>query len=203
MRRLKPWEKSPAVTLNELGNSDSVDVSSAFTDPDSNTTLTYTASSSKESVATVSVSDSTVTITPAADGAATITVTASDGSLKAIQDISVTVKENTAPTFSNSASVSVSENSTAVVTLTAADSESEDAIGDYSITSGADSGKFSIVASTGALSFSSAPNFESPGSAKGSNVYAVTVGVSQRGRRSRPHRDAKPHSDCYRRERDA
>ena len=170
--------KIPAVTLNELGDSDSVDVSSAFTDPDSNTTLTYTASSGDSSVATATVSSSTVTITPAADGTATITVTASDGSLKATQDISVTVKENTAPTFGNSARVSVSENTTAVVTLTAADSENEDAIGDYSITSGADKGKFSIVASTGALSFSSAPNYESPGSAKGSNVYAVTVGVS-------------------------
>ena len=170
-----------AVTLNELGDAGSVDVSSAFTDPDSNTTLTYTASSGDSSVATASVSSSTVTITPAADGTATITVTASDGSLKATQDISVTVKENTAPTFGNSASVRVSENTTDVVTLTADDSESEDAIGDYSITGGADKGKFSIVASTGALSFSSAPNYESPGSAKGSNVYAVTVGVSSGG----------------------
>ena len=52
-----------------------------------------------------------------------------------------------------------------------------DAEGDtvrYSV-SGDDAGKFSIVESTGALTFNDSPNFEARGSADGDNVYEVTV----------------------------
>ena len=84
----------------DVGGTDAtVDVSSNFSDPDSDT-LTYTAASSDEAVATVSVSDSTVTITAVAAGTATITVTATDPSGEtAEQTISVTVTQpNRAPT---------------------------------------------------------------------------------------------------------
>ena len=167
-------------TVNEDGNSGSVNVASKFSDPDGDT-LSYTVTSSTVNVATVSVSGSTVTITPVAAGTATASVTASDGSFSATQDISVTVKPNTAPTFTSSASVNVAENATPVITVTASDSESEDGINGYSISGGADSGKFSVDASSGDLSFRSAPNFESPGSAAGTNVYAVTMKVSSGG----------------------
>ena len=133
-----------AVTISVDGNDGSVDVSSKFSDPDSDT-LTYTVSSSDTAKATAEVSGSTVTIKPKAAGTATITVTASDSSLSATQDISVTVKANTAPTFSSSASVNAAENQTAVITVKATDDESEDTIGDFSIKSGADKDKFSIT----------------------------------------------------------
>lgn len=48
----------------------------------------------------------------------------------------------------------------------------------YSIVGGADSAKFTIDASTGVLSFASAPNYESPTDTAVNNVYDVTVQVS-------------------------
>ena len=59
------------------GSGVTVDVASAFRDPDSDA-LTYTASSSQTSFATVSVSGSQVAVTPVAAGRAVITVTATD-----------------------------------------------------------------------------------------------------------------------------
>ena len=67
-----------------------VDVSVNFSDPD-NDNLTYTVTSNNTGVATASVSGTQVTIAPIAAGNATITVTASDGTLTATQTISVTV----------------------------------------------------------------------------------------------------------------
>ena len=86
-------------TVKMGGNAASVDVRGNFSDADGDT-LTYTVSSSDKYKATASVSGSTVSITPVAAGSATITVTASDGSLTAIQTISVTVnpRVNRAPT---------------------------------------------------------------------------------------------------------
>ena len=43
---------------------------------------------------------------------------------------------------------------------------------------GADDALFEIDATTGALSFKAAPDFETPGSAAGTNTYAVEVEVS-------------------------
>ena len=51
----------------------------------------------------------------------------------------------------------------------------------YSIEGGADAAKFTINASTGALTFKVAPNFEAPGSAAGTNVYQVTVKATDAG----------------------
>ena len=89
-----------AQTLTVGGSAGSVDVSSYFRDPD-NDSLTYTAISDNTSVATVSVADALVTLTPQNAGSATVTVTASDGTLTAIQEISVTVEaapqQNRAP----------------------------------------------------------------------------------------------------------
>ena len=86
--------------LDVGGTAATVDVSSNFSDPDSDT-LTYTATASDTAKATVSVSNATVTITAVAGGTATITVTATDtGSLTAEQTFSVTVTQpNRAPTI--------------------------------------------------------------------------------------------------------
>ena len=48
----------------------------------------------------------------------------------------------------------------------------------YSIVGGADQALFSINPSTGALTFITAPDYESPTDAGGNNVYDVTVRVS-------------------------
>ena len=75
------------------------------------------------------------------------------------------------------ASVSVAENSTAVTTVTATDPDAGTTLS-YSIAGGADAAKFTINATTGALAFVTAPNFEAPTDAGPNNVYDVTVQVS-------------------------
>jgi hypothetical protein len=74
------------------------------------------------------------------------------------------------------ASVNVAENSTAVTSATASDADIG-AVLSYSL-SGTDAALFSINASTGALAFLAAPNFEAPADSGGDNVYDVTVQVS-------------------------
>ncbi|MCS5702610.1 MAG: VCBS domain-containing protein, partial [Acidobacteria bacterium] len=80
-----------------------------------------------------------------------------------------------APAFSAAtATANAAENQAAVGTYTATDTESDSIA--YTI-SGTDSDLFSIVSSTGVLTFSSAPNFEAPGCGSGddSNTCTVTV----------------------------
>ncbi|MFZ3015233.1 MAG: cadherin domain-containing protein [Nitrospira sp.] len=90
---------------------------------------------------------------------------------------------NEAPPVINSngggatASITVSENTTTVTTVTATDSDTRQTLA-YSIAGGADAAKFTINSSTGALSFVSAPNHETPTDSGGNNVYNVTVQVS-------------------------
>ncbi len=74
-----------------------VDVSSYFSDPESDT-LTYTATSSDTSKATVTVSGANVNVSTLAPGSATITVTATDiFNATGTQTIEVTVTPNQAP----------------------------------------------------------------------------------------------------------
>jgi Tol biopolymer transport system component len=77
----------------------------------------------------------------------------------------------------NSAAVSVAENGTAVTTVTAFDPNALQLLS-YSILGGDDSALFTIDATTGALAFASAPDFENPTDAGANNVYDVTVQVS-------------------------
>ena len=69
---------------------------------------------------------------------------------------------NNAPSFSSSASRHVAENTTAVVTVTASDADTGDDVTGYEITGGADQALFEIGATTGVLTFKTAPNFEDP-----------------------------------------
>ena len=81
------------------------------------------------------------------------------------------------------ASVSVAENTTAVTKVVATNSDTGQTL-TYSIVpvasgGGADASKFVIDATTGALAFKTAPNFEAPTDALApANVYDVTVQVS-------------------------
>ena len=78
------------------GETETVDVSGNFTDPDGQT-LSYSASSSNPDVATATASGSTVTVTAVGRGMATVTVTATDpGGESATQSFQVTVP-NRAP----------------------------------------------------------------------------------------------------------
>ncbi|QDU28822.1 Bifunctional hemolysin/adenylate cyclase precursor [Anatilimnocola aggregata] len=105
-----------------------------------------------------------------------VEVTANDGNGGlTIQTISVTVTDvNDAPLFTSSATVSVPENQTAVTTVVASDADLPAQTVTYTITGGADAGKFSLT-SGGVLTFQAAPNFELPTDAGANNVYEVQV----------------------------
>lgn len=75
----------------EVGEQGTVDVSSAFVEPDGEA-LSYSASSSNTDVVTASVSGSAVAVSAVAKGMATVTVTATDpGGASATQSFEVTV----------------------------------------------------------------------------------------------------------------
>ena len=86
-----------------------------------------------------------------------------------------TTDANAAPSFSSSATISVDENATAVVTVVATDDDAGDDITGYEITGGADRSFFSIGASSGALTFDAAPNFEDAKDQGSNNTYVVVV----------------------------
>ncbi len=113
-----------------------------------------------------------------------VTVTDSD-TQTAVQNLQVTVTNvNESPTITSSATPSVNENTTAVIDVQSTDPDGtvEGAGGlTYAITGGADAALFSIVSTTGVLTFNSAPNFEAPGDAGADNVYDVQVTVTDPG----------------------
>jgi hypothetical protein len=115
-----------------------------------------------------------------------VTVQASDGAGGiATQTLSVTVTpvNDNAPVITSNgggstASVNVAESSTAVTTVVATDADLPSQTLSYSLSGGADAAFFTIDAGTGALSFTSTPDHESPADADQNNVYVVTVQVS-------------------------
>ena len=108
-----------------------------------------------------------------------VEVTASDGTNPAAtQVITVTVTDvnDIRPVLPPDAAVSVAEGTTAVTTVTATDA---DTVGTVTYTlGGADESKFTRDATSGVLSFKTAPDFEAPGSDASSNVYVVEVTAS-------------------------
>ncbi|HEX7151336.1 MAG TPA: cadherin domain-containing protein [Thermoanaerobaculia bacterium] len=103
-----------------------------------------------------------------------VQVTATDGTTPVNQTITVTVTDvNEAPEFTSADNPSVVEGNTAVTTVTTTDPEGNTVT--YSITGGADQALFSINASTGALTFNAAPDFEAPADADANNTYLVQV----------------------------
>ena len=88
----EPVGQIAPLMLTEGGPTVEVDVSGAFRDPDGDE-LKFAAESSDEQVATAEVVGSKANIRPVAAGEATVTVTASDGSLTAEQRFIVTVRQ--------------------------------------------------------------------------------------------------------------
>lgn len=158
------------------------------TDPDVPTTLTYALAGADAALFNISTSTGAVTFKTApnfeaptdagANNVYDITVTASDGALStAAQAVSITVTNvNEAPTLTSSAAASFTENGTAAAyTVTATDPEN--ATLTYAL-AGTDAALFNINASTGAVTFATASNFELPADAGGNNVYDITVTAS-------------------------
>ncbi|MFC1707001.1 S8 family serine peptidase, partial [Planctomycetota bacterium] len=98
--------------------------------------------------------------------------------------VHVTVQAvNDPPSITSGSTANVPENWTDVMTVTSSDPDAGDAP-TYSLSGGADQAKFTIGASTGALAFAAAPDFETPedlGDTAGNNTYVVNVQVTDGG----------------------
>lgn len=117
------------------------------------------------------------------DNTYVVTVQASDGDNIDLQTISVSVANvnDAAPVITSAgggsaASITIAENQAMVATVTSTDPDGPTPT--YAIVGGTDADLFSIDAQTGALAFTTAPDFEAPADADHDNVYAVTVQAS-------------------------
>ena len=110
-------------------------------------------------------------------GACVVTVTnESDTANNCSTAVEVRVLQaNAGPSFSSSATISVAENQTRVGTVVARDSDVGDDVTGYAITGGADQSFFSIGATSGALTFDAAPNYEDAKDQGNNNTYVVEV----------------------------
>ena len=86
-----------------------------------------------------------------------------------------TTDANAAPSFSSPATFDAAENQTTAGTVVATDSDTGDDVTGYAITGGADASFFSIGATSGALTFQSAPNYEDAKDQGSNNTYVVEV----------------------------
>ncbi len=134
-----------------------------------------------------------------ADASYTVTVSVSDNkdaagdaNSNAVDDtvtVTITVTDvNEAPVISSPpATRSIPENSTAVYTFASTDVDASDTRS-WSVENADDGGLFTISGSTGALSFTSAPDFETPSqSGSTDNRYVVTVKITDAGGLSDTH----------------
>ena len=108
-----------------------------------------------------------------------VIVMASDGDNSIMQTITVTVTDvnDNDPMITSAAAVSVPEGTTTVLTVTATDADAGTIL-TYSISGGTDRALFSINRTSGALTFTTAPDFEALGSTNNSNVYEVAITAS-------------------------
>ncbi len=183
--------------IENAANGTVVGIDALATDPDTSDTITYSLTDASSVVTdaggrfTINTSTGVVTVAngtlldreAAASHDITVRADSSDGSfsvqtftiaLTPVNDHSPAITSNGAGA---TASTSVAENSTAVTTVTATDADLPGETLTYSIIGGADSAVFSIDAG-GALTFSTAPNFEVPADTGTNNVYDVQVQVS-------------------------
>ena len=116
-------------------------------------------------------------------GSDTLTITSTDAtSATDVDTVAITVVDNNIPPVitsfggGDSASISLAENLADVAAIAAIDADADPII--FSIAGGADAARFIIDATTGALRFTSAPDYENPMDAGGDNTYDVVVQVT-------------------------
>ena len=160
----------------------------AATDPDAGTTLTYSISGADAALFDINATTGAITFKSSPDYEAPadaggdnvydVTVSASDGTNVTSNAVAITVTNtNEAPIVTSAATANFAENGSGTVyTATATDPDAGATL-TYSI-SGADAALFNINATTGAVTFKSAPNYEAPADAGGNNVYDVNVTAS-------------------------
>ena len=93
-----------------------------------------------------------------------------------ILTVSVSNLNDNPPQFALiSSTFSIPENSTAITTVAASDADGDDL--SFSLTNSADSSLFDIDPTSGALAFTSAPDFENPADDNTDNTYELTLSV--------------------------
>lgn len=182
---------SASVTENQTSAYDAVAAD------DEGTTLTYALSGTDAALFTIDANTGVVTFKTApdhensadagGDNVYDIVVSASDGTNTTDQAVAITVTDqnDNVPVFTSSSSVSVAENQISAFTAVATDADASDTV-TYSL-SGADAAGFKINAATGAVTFVTAPDYETPGdqsfevvvtASDGTNTTDQTVTIS-------------------------
>ncbi len=180
-------------TNEDAANPVQINLLAGATDPEGNTIsvlsgVTVTSSNAARTVAFTVSAAGVLSFDPAQFGALnagqsellTVSYQIGDGVNGAVPNTAtITVEgrlDNLAPSFSSPTIASVAENLLVAATLAATDPEGDTLT--YAIAGGADAARFTVNASTGVLSFVSAPDFEAPADAGANNVYDVTVSAS-------------------------
>ena len=175
-------------TVTDVDENQTAIVTLAASDEDANTSLTFalvdSASSKDEALLQIDASSGAVSfISPpnfespsdiGANNTYVFDASVSDGSATTIREFSFSVN-NVAPSITTPSAQSYTENSASTIAISASDGDTATSL-TYTL-SGDDSARFSISTS-GVLSFSTAPDFESPADTGANNVYNVTVGVT-------------------------
>jgi hypothetical protein len=170
---------TPQLTL-ETGSTDRV---ATYASGSGTTTLVFTytiqagdTAADLDYVGTSALALNGGTIQSSAGGTAATLTLASPGAAGSLGANGALVVDTTTPSITSGATASVAEGATAVTTVTATDTNAVT----YSIVAAgsggaADGAAFAIDANTGALTFQSAPDYESPTDSGTNNVYLVTV----------------------------
>ena len=137
----------------------------------------FTIDSSSGAISFVSTPDYEAPTDADNDNAYELTFEASDGTTTTFQELVITVTDvDEAPAIISDASISVPENTTTIVySATATDPENNSLT--YSL-SGTDATNFSIDPGSGAISFTTIPDYENPVDSQANNLYSLTLEVS-------------------------
>ncbi|SDF89713.1 DUF4347 domain-containing protein, partial [Thalassobaculum litoreum] len=119
-------------------------------------------------------------VAPGSTETTTFTITVNDGTTTASSATTTVVSTsiNDTPSVTSGGTASVAENASGTVyTATGSDPDAGASL-TYAISGGADAALFDIDANTGAVTFKSAPDFETPADSGGNNVYDIEVTAS-------------------------
>lgn len=164
-----------SVILTACGGGSSGANNSSSSASDTSSSIISTSSSS--SVVSSVVAESSLSSSSSSSQVSSEDSGITSSSSSAISSSSSSLAPNIAPVFTGDGMVSLAEG----VTVTGFTATATDANGDaltYAITGGADQDLFTIDATTGALSFVLAPDFEAPSDADTNNVYLVQITVT-------------------------
>ena len=164
-------------------------------DEDSNATLTYSfvdsGSSKDEGLLAIDSASGAISFALAPDyenptdlnqdNSIVFSVTVSDGSLSSTADYSLTITNgNEAPSISTTTLGNIAENTTSITTITASDPDASSSLVFSLVDSSGlkDESLVTINASTGVLSFKTAPDYEVPTDVGSNNVIDFSIQVS-------------------------